>query len=206
MTNAPGQIRQLLVATTNSGKLREIAAILAGIPLALLTLEDRERVPEPDETGATFAENARLKARYYSRATGLVSVADDSGLEIEALDNAPGVHSARWYGSDYPVKFRKIQELLRARGASGSRARFVCDVAVARHDEILFQAEGTIEGVIVAEPRGENGFGYDPIFFYPPLGRTLAELDTRDKSAVSHRGKAFAALRGHLLAHPGLIG
>jgi XTP/dITP diphosphohydrolase len=198
--------RTLLVATTNPGKLREIAAILAGVPLTLLALTDCGPVEEPEETGATFAENARLKARYYAKATGLLSVADDSGLEIEALDNAPGVHSARWYGSDYAVKFRMIQELLEARGASGSRARFVCHVAVARQDEILFEAEGTVEGVIVAEPRGENGFGYDPIFFYPPLGRTLAELDVDDKSRVSHRGKAFTALRDHLIAHPVLIG
>jgi XTP/dITP diphosphohydrolase len=198
--------RTLLVATTNPGKLREIAAILAGVPLTLLTLADCEPVEEPEETGATFAENARLKARYYAKATGLLSVADDSGLEIEALDNAPGVHSARWYGSDYAVKFRMIRELLEARGASGSGARFVCHVAVARQDEILFEAEGTVEGVIVAEPRGENGFGYDPIFFYPPLGRTLAELDADDKSRVSHRGKAFTALRDDLIAHPVLIG
>jgi XTP/dITP diphosphohydrolase len=198
--------RTLLVATTNAGKLREIAAILAGVPLALLTLRDVAQVPEPEETGATFAENARLKARYYSQATGLLSVADDSGLEIEALDNAPGVHSARWQGSDYAVKFRVIQELLQARGASGSPARFVCHVAVGRGDEILFEAEGTVEGVIAAEPRGENGFGYDPIFFYPPLGRTLAELDSIEKSAVSHRGKAFKALRDHLIAHPAPIG
>jgi XTP/dITP diphosphohydrolase len=198
--------RTLLVATTNAGKLREIAAILAGVPLALLTLRDVAQVPEPEETGTTFAENARLKARYYSQATGLLSVADDSGLEIEALDNAPGVHSARWHGSDYAVKFRVIQELLQARGATGSRARFVCHVAVARGDELLFEAEGTVEGVIAAEPRGDNGFGYDPIFFYPPLGRTLAELDSTEKSAVSHRGKAFKALRDHLLAHPALIG
>jgi XTP/dITP diphosphohydrolase len=198
--------RTLLVATTNPGKLREIAAILAGVPLTLLTLDDCEPVEEPEETGATFAENARLKALYYARATGLVSVADDSGLEIEALDNAPGVHSARWYGSDYAVKFRMIQALLKARGANGSRARFVCHVAVARRDGILFEAEGTVEGVIVAEPRGENGFGYDPIFFYPPLGRTLAELDADDKSRVSHRGKAFTALRDRLIAQPALIG
>jgi XTP/dITP diphosphohydrolase len=198
--------RTLLVATTNAGKLREIAAILAGVPLVLLTLRDVAQVPEPEETGTTFAENARLKARYYSQATGLLSVADDSGLEIEALDNAPGVHSARWHGSDYAAKFRVIQELLQARGASGSPARFVCHVAVARRDEILFEAEGTVEGAIAAEPRGENGFGYDPIFFYPPLGRTLAELDPIEKSAVSHRGKAFKALRDHVLAHPALIG
>src|SRR5215212_9520181 len=106
----------LLVATTNPGKLREIAGILAGVSPTLLTLKDREPLPEPEETGATFAENARLKARYYSEATGLVSVADDSGLEITALDNAPGVHSARWYGTDYPVKFARIQELFRERG------------------------------------------------------------------------------------------
>ncbi len=196
----------LLVATTNPGKLGEIAAILAGVPLELLTLRDVAQVPEPEETGTTFAENARLKARYYSQATGLPSVADDSGLEIEALDNAPGVHSARWHGSDYAVKFRVIQELLQARGASSSPARFVCHLAVARRDDILFEAEGIVEGVIAAGPRGENGFGYDPIFFYPPLGRTLAELGSIEKSAVSHRGKAFKALRVHLLTHPALIG
>jgi XTP/dITP diphosphohydrolase len=135
-----------------------------------------------------------------------VSVADDSGLEIEALDNAPGVQSARWHGSDYAVKFQKIQELLKARGATGSRARFVCHVAVARGDEIIFEARGIVNGTIVAEPRGGNGFGYDPIFFYPPLGRTLAELEPREKSAVSHRGQAFAALRDRLLAPTDPIG
>jgi XTP/dITP diphosphohydrolase len=201
-----GTARRLLVATTNRGKLREIADILAGSPVTLLNLEDCAPVPEPEETGTTFADNARLKARYYARATGLVSVADDSGLEIEALDNAPGVQSARWHGSDYAVKFRKIQELLKARGATGSRARFVCHVAVARGDEIIFEARGIVNGTIVAEPRGGNGFGYDPIFFYPPLGRTLAELEPREKSAVSHRGQAFAALRDRLLAPTDPIG
>jgi XTP/dITP diphosphohydrolase len=188
----------LLVATTNPGKLREIAAILAGAPVRLLTLRECDPVPEPEETGATFAENARLKARYYSEATGLLTVADDSGLEIAALDNAPGVHSARWHGTDYPTKFRKIQELLRERGAAGSLARFVCHIAVAQRDRIVFEAEGTIEGEIAAEPRGENGFGYDPIFFYPPLDRTLAEIPAQQKSTVSHRGKAFAQLAGFI--------
>jgi XTP/dITP diphosphohydrolase len=201
MSDAP----TLLIATTNRGKLREIADIMSGVPLSLLTLEDRAGIPEPEETGSTFAENARLKAHYYSQQTGLVSVADDSGLEIEALDNAPGVHSARWYGSDYAVKFARIQELLRARRLETSRARFVCHIAVARQDHILFEAEGTCEGTIVAVPRGENGFGYDPIFFYPPLGRTLAELPAREKSTVSHRGKAFAALRARVLADPALL-
>ena len=191
--------QKLLIATTNPGKLKEITGILEGAPVELVTLNDFEPMVEPAETGTTFAENARLKARYYSKATGLPSVADDSGIEIDALDNAPGVHSARWYGTDYPAKFRKIQELLRQRGVSGSTARFVCHVAVADAETILFEAAGTVEGEIVAEPRGTNGFGYDPIFYYPPFGCTLAELDRERKAEVSHRGKAFRALRRYLL-------
>lgn len=189
-----GRKGTLLVATTNPGKLREIAGILAHLPVELLTLRECDPVPEPEETGSTFAENARLKARYYSEASGLVTVADDSGLEIAALDNAPGVHSARWHGTDYATKFRKIQELFRERGVTGSAARFVCSIAVAQGDRIVFEAEGTIDGEIVAEPRGEHGFGYDPIFFYPPFKRTLAEIPTDQKSTVSHRGKAFGQL------------
>ncbi len=124
-------MKEILIATTNPGKLKEIAGILTGVPIKLLTLNDLEPIVEPEETGTTFAENARLKARYYSSATGLVSIADDSGIEIDALDKAPGVHSARWHGTDYPAKFRKIQELLRERDVSGSTARFVCCVALA---------------------------------------------------------------------------
>jgi XTP/dITP diphosphohydrolase len=190
----------LLIATTNAGKLKEIAGILEGAAVELVTLNDRPSMIEPEETGTTFDENARLKARYYSHATGLVSVADDSGLEIDALDKMPGVHSARWHGTHYPTKFRKIQELLRERGVNGSTARFVCAIALADGDAILFEAKGTVEGEIVANPRGSNGFGYDPIFFYPPLGCTLAELDRERKAAVSHRGKAFKALREYLLS------
>jgi len=192
-------MQKLLVATTNPGKLREITAILEGIPFELVTLNDVAPITDPDETGETFAENARLKARYYSKATGLISVADDSGIEIDALDKAPGVHSARWQGTDYPTKFRKIQELFRERGVSGSTARFVCCVALAEGDSIVLETTGTVEGEIVSEPRGSNGFGYDPIFFYPPFGCTLAELDREKKASVSHRGKAFRMLREYLL-------
>ena len=191
-------MNKLLLATTNPGKLREITAILEGVPIELVTLNDLDPIAEPDETGATFAENARLKARYYSKAAGLVSVADDSGIEIDALDKAPGVHSARWHGTDYPAKFRKIQQLFRERRVSGSTARFVCCVALADGDTILAETTGTVEGEIVAEPRGSNGFGYDPIFYYPPFGCTLAELDQEKKAAVSHRGQAFRALREYL--------
>jgi XTP/dITP diphosphohydrolase len=189
---------KLVVATTNQGKLREINDILRSAPVELVTLDAFPDIAEPEETGATFAENARLKALYYAAATGLPSVADDSGLEIEALGNAPGVHSARWYGTDYAVKFAKIYELLAERGLRSSPARFVGYVALAHEERILYETVATVEGVIAPEPKGTNGFGYDPIVLYPPFGVTLAELDLDRKAVVSHRGKAFRALREYL--------
>ena len=189
---------KLLVATTNPGKLREIAGILAQLPVELVSLADLPPITEPEETGTTFGANARLKALAYHRATQLPSVADDSGLEIEALGGAPGIHSARWEGTDYAVKFRRIYELLDAKHARGSAARFVCSLALADEDRIVFEAEGVIDGRIADAPRGDLGFGYDPIFFYPPLGRTTAELDRDLKATVSHRAKAFAQLRDFL--------
>ncbi|MDQ3420222.1 MAG: RdgB/HAM1 family non-canonical purine NTP pyrophosphatase [Acidobacteriota bacterium] len=193
---------KLLVATTNPGKLREIAGILEHAPVELVSLDDVGEIPEPEEIGLTFADNARLKALYYHRATGLPSVADDSGLEIEALDGLPGIHSARWEGSDYAVKFRKIYELLDMKGKRGSSARFVCRVALADRGEVIFESAGVIEGVIADTPRGDHGFGYDPIFLYPPLGRTTAELDRDLKATVSHRGRAFEALAVFLKSPP----
>jgi XTP/dITP diphosphohydrolase len=190
--------RRILVATTNPGKMREIAGILEGMPVEIVSLDEFPGIPEPEETGTTFAENARLKALYYHQATGLPSVADDSGIEIEALGGAPGVHSARWEGTDYTVKFQRIYALLAERDAMRSPARFVCRVALADNGRIVFEAEGTIEGHIADEPRGDQGFGYDPIFYYPPLGRTTAELPRDLKATVSHRGKAFDQLRRHL--------
>jgi XTP/dITP diphosphohydrolase len=191
---------KLVIATSNPGKFKEISAILSGVPVELVTLHDIPEVPEPEETGRTFADNARLKALYYAKATGLLSVADDSGIEIAALDNAPGVHSARWQGTDYAVKFAKIYELLRECGAERSPARFVCRLALAEKGEVLYEAEGIVSGEIAPAPRGTNGFGYDPIFYYPPFGCTLAELDPETKASVSHRGHAFAALREYLVA------
>ena len=189
---------KLLIATTNPGKLREIKGILHDLPVEFLTLADFPDIPEPEETGATFAENARLKALYYANAAGLPSVADDSGLEVDALDRAPGIHSARWHGTDYQIKFQKIYELLGQRGVTGSRARFVAAVAFARGGRIEFECDGIVEGEIAPEPRGTHGFGYDPIFFYPPLGRTLGEVDGAAKAAVSHRGAAFRKFRSYL--------
>jgi XTP/dITP diphosphohydrolase len=187
-------MRKLLIATTNNGKLREIRGILAGLTVELLSLEAFPGVAEPEETGATFAENARLKALYYADQTGLPSVADDSGIEIDALGGAPGVHSARWHGDDYPAKFAAIYRELAARGLATSPARFVAHIAVADAQRILFEATGTVEGEIAREPAGTHGFGYDPIFFFPPYGCTLAEVEGEKKAAVSHRGQAFRQL------------
>jgi len=191
-------MQALLVATTNPGKLREIRGILADAPVELISLERYPNLAEPDETGATFAENARLKALYYHQTTGLAAVADDSGIEIDALDKAPGVHSARWHGTDYAVKFAVIYRELTARGLSTSTARFVAHIAFAERGAVEFQAEGIVEGQIAPEPRGAYGFGYDPIFFYPPYGCTLAEVEGERKAAVSHRGAAFRQLAAWL--------
>jgi XTP/dITP diphosphohydrolase len=188
-------MHRLLLATTNPGKLREIRGILAGVPVELVSLEVFPGIEEPDETGATFAENARLKALYYAERTGLPAVADDSGIEIDALDKAPGVHSARWHGTDYPAKFAVIYRELASRGLATSAARFVAHIAVAGEGRILFEAAGGVEGEIAPEPRGTHGFGYDPIFFYPPYGCTLGEVEGAKKAAVSHRGQAFRKLR-----------
>ena len=186
---------RLLVATTNHNKVREIRQLLAGAPVELLTLEAWPALAAPKETGRTFEENARLKAEYYAEATGELTVAEDSGLEIAALGGAPGVESARFGGADasYPDKFALIYTALRSRGGLESPARFVCALVCATHDRVLFEGRGTVEGRIAPAPRGEGGFGYDPIFFYPPFGQTLAEVGDL-KAAVSHRGKAFRKL------------
>ena len=193
--------KRLLVATTNRGKLREILALLAGLPFDVVTLAYYPNLAAPPEAGHTFAENARAKALFYAAGTGELTVAEDSGLEIDALDGAPGVESARFGGTatSYPEKFALVYEALRARGTATSTARFVCALALAIDGTIVFETRGTIEGHIAPEPRGEGGFGYDPIFFYPPFGRTLAEAEVIDqKSTVSHRGEAFRALRTFL--------
>jgi XTP/dITP diphosphohydrolase len=193
---------RLLVATTNPNKVREIRQMLAGTPADIVSLAEWPAVTAPEETGRTFEENARAKALYYAAATGELTVAEDSGLAIDALDGAPGVESARFGGADlsYPEKFALIDAALRAKGDRERLARFVCALALVRGDRVLFEARGTVEGRISPEPKGQGGFGYDPIFFYPPYGRTLAEAGDA-KAAVSHRGEAFRALRIFLESH-----
>lgn len=186
----------ILIATTNPGKIREIRSVLDGIPTTWLTLSDVPPVPEPLETGATFAENAWLKAREYAAATGLPTVAEDSGLVIDALGGRPGVHSARYPGATYSEKFANLYAEL-AGHPRPWHARFVAAVAFALPDNTrpAFTGEGVVEGTIAGEPRGSNGFGYDPIFVYPPSGRTGGELTRDEKAALSHRGQAFRTFR-----------
>jgi XTP/dITP diphosphohydrolase len=191
-------VTPLLIATSNAGKLREIRDILRDVPYALRSLADLLPVAEPEETGATFEANALLKARYYAGATGLLTVADDSGLEVDALDGAPGVLSARFPGDTYEAKFAHMFAQLDARGVETSPARFVCALALVRGDEVVFEARGVVDGEITRRPRGQHGFGYDPIFYHPPLGLTLAEVPIERKREVSHRGKAFQHLREFL--------
>jgi XTP/dITP diphosphohydrolase len=191
---------RLVIATTNAYKLREIRALLADAAVELASLADFPALPEPEETGATFEENARLKALYYSGrlaefvpgAPPLVA-ADDSGLIVDALDGEPGVRSARFLRDDatYPERFAEIYRRLGARPGAPRTARFVCAVAVARGGEMVFETVGTVEGEIAGAPRGSGGFGYDPIFFYAPYGATLAEVTQDQKLRVAHRGHAF---------------
>jgi XTP/dITP diphosphohydrolase len=195
-------VTRLFIATTSPDKLREIRAILGHLPVEIVTLDDVGTIPEPEETGVTFVENARLKARYYDEhLDGLpgerpLTVAEDSGLVIDALEGAPGVFSARFLRPDasYPERFAEIDRRLAFLPAGQRRARFVCAVTVVKNGTIAFETAGTVEGEIAATPKGTRGFGYDPIFYYPPYGRTLAEVSDDEKRRVAHRGEAFRRL------------
>jgi XTP/dITP diphosphohydrolase len=187
----------MLLATTNPGKVREIRRVLADTAVTVITLADVASIPEPEETSDTFAGNARLKADYYAGHTGLTTVAEDSGLAINALGGRPGVQSARYPGATYAEKFANLYAELAPYPLPWA-ARFVCSLVVVRPaasgGQILFTAEATVEGEIAPAPRGSYGFGYDPIFFYPPYGKTLGEVTDEEKLRVSHRGKAFKQL------------
>lgn len=185
---------QILVGTKNRGKVGELRKLLAGVPVELRSLDDFENVVEPEETGETFAENADLKAVYYSEKTGFAALADDSGLEVSALNGAPGVYSARYAGKD-STNAEKIARLLAELEGSDSAdrsARFVCVISLTdEKGELIFRAEGVCDGTIADEPRGENGFGYDPIFIPEGFEKTFGELSNEVKSRLSHRGKAI---------------
>lgn len=185
---------RLIVATRNQGKLREIADLLADLPVEVLSLAAFPDAPEVEEPFDTFAENAAQKASVIAREVGEWAVADDSGLEVDALGGAPGVKSARVADSD-PERIAWLLQQLHGVAAEGRAARFVCAIALASPEGIEGQWEETVEGTIINEPRGAGGFGYDPVFYHPPASRTFAEMSRREKSAVSHRGKALRAFR-----------
>jgi XTP/dITP diphosphohydrolase len=219
----------LLLATTSRDKVREIEWLLPAGLVRLVSLADLPAVDEPNETGTTFAENARLKALYYDallcdtvlsrlvRAQALggpgdldtasgptpmrvLTLAEDSGLEIDALNGEPGVRSARFVRPDasYPERFDEIYRRVGLTPDAPRTARFHCAVAVVEGGHVRHQASGTIEGLLADAPRGAHGFGYDPIFWYPPLSATLAEVSPPEKLAVAHRGHAFRAVAAWL--------
>jgi XTP/dITP diphosphohydrolase len=204
--------KKILVASTNPGKLRELREMLGG-EIEWVGLADFPGVPDIEEDGKTFAENARKKALGYAKATGLWTLADDSGLVVDALGGEPGVKSARFAGflpqrrkdtkrtkSDERriidhKNFEKVLQLLKDVPKEKRQARFVCYLCLASPDGILAEMQGELEGFICGRPVGENGFGYDPIFFVPKLNKTVAQLTAEEKNAISHRGNAIRKLK-----------
>jgi XTP/dITP diphosphohydrolase len=194
--------KTILIATTNRGKLDELTALLGTMKqdIRWLTLKDFPNLPEVTEDGATFCENARKKALGYAKATGLWTIADDSGLVIDALGGAPGVFSARYATDECDstsrcdmdrANYEKVLRLLKNIPDENRSARFVCHISLASSEEILTDATGTVEGVISHHPEGENGFGYDPIFYIQSLHKTAAQLENHEKNSISHRGNAI---------------
>lgn len=196
---------EMLVATGNSGKLREFTEALEAVGVPVFGLDALERpVPEPAETGLTFEDNARIKAEAYSLHTDRLTIADDSGIEVDALDGAPGVLSARYGGptlDDTGRNAHLLNALRTVTDPAARTARFRCCLAVAREGTTLATFDGTVEGRIVERPRGDGGFGYDPLFWYEPFGATLAEVPIERKRRVSHRGRAISLLIDALAAN-----
>jgi XTP/dITP diphosphohydrolase len=192
--------RRIVLATLNPGKVRELARLLGDLPIDLVSLVEVRGASLPAETGATYAENALIKARAAHRLTGHAALGDDSGLEVDALGGAPGLHSARFGGPglDDAGRVALLLEQLRAVPAGNRTARFRCVLALVDETGREDTVEGVAEGEIALAPRGAGGFGYDPVFFYPPLGLTFSELTERDKERVSHRGRAARAARALL--------
>ena len=192
--------RILVVGTRNEKKCREMRQLLAGLPMEVVPLSDFDGLATHEETGSTFNENARQKALAYARATGHWCVADDSGLEVPALGGRPGIYSARWGGEDGndELNNRKLMDELAAVPRDRWQARYVCVAVLASPEKVLLEAEGTCSGLITDQPAGDGGFGYDPHFYVPDHGCTMAQLSSDAKHAISHRGKALRTLREKL--------
>ena len=185
----------LVIATRNKGKTFEIRDLLKGFPINIKNLDDFGPIPEVEEDGNTFDENAYKKASFAARILGLPALADDSGLLVEALGGAPGIHSARYAGENATDEQRRAKLLQEMEEKTDRRAAFECVISIAVPTGAALTYEARCEGLITTEPVGSNGFGYDPIFYYPPLKKTFAELTMQEKSRVSHRGKALRELR-----------
>ena len=194
---------ELVIATTNSGKVKEIDKILADLPFQVVchSLVKMDVRDHPEENGKTFKENAVIKAIHYSqKLPGYYVAAEDSGLEVAALAGKPGVHSARYAGEESDDD-KNIQKLLKNLSSHQERlARFVTVVALARDGKTLQTFSGTVEGIIAHKPRGTEGFGYDPVFFYPPMQKTFAQLTSQEKNRISHRFHAFQQLKNFLVS------
>jgi XTP/dITP diphosphohydrolase len=186
--------QRLLLATTSSDKIRELRGLLACLAFELLTPPDLGLALDVEEHGATFRENAEIKARAYHAATGLLTLAEDAGLEVDALDGAPGVRSARWEGDDYRHKSRLLIRLLEGRQGRERACRYVSELALVDPHGRLHHARGSVTGRVAHEPRGSGGFGYDPVFYLPRMRRTMAELTDEQKNQLSHRGRAVRRL------------
>ena len=191
---------KVIFATGNENKLREIRQITADMDIEIVSMKDAGCYADVEETGTTFEENAYLKASAIAKKCGLPTLADDSGLEIDYLDKAPGIYSARFLGHDTPYseKNRQILETLEGVPDDKRTARFVCAISAVLADGREYVVRATMEGIIGHEIAGENGFGYDPIFFLPEYGKTSAELSPEEKNAISHRGKALRMMREKL--------
>jgi XTP/dITP diphosphohydrolase len=191
--------RKLLLGTRNAGKVAELRAILRGLDLDLVAADElADPPPDPPEDAATYAENAIFKAQTYARATGLPTIADDSGLEVAALGGAPGVRSKRYFGEDVAPAARNQMLLALLDGVTDRSARFVAIIALAQPDGQVETFDGEVQGEIATAPRGVDGFGYDPVFIIAGDGRTMAEVPRAEKNAISHRGLAGAKLRAAL--------
>ena len=185
----------LVIATRNKGKTKEIKALLEDFPVEIKNLDDFGPIPHLEEDGNTFDENAYKKASFAARILGLTALADDSGLIVEALDGAPGIHSARYAGENATDEQRYLKLLDDMEGKSNRKAAFECVISIAVPAGPALTYEARCEGLIATEPVGSNGFGYDPVFFYPPYNKTFAQITGKEKNRISHRGKALAELK-----------
>lgn len=191
----------VVLATNNEHKIREITEIMAGLPVKILSKKDFEQFPDVDETGQTLEENAILKAAETYKATGIIAVADDTGLEVDALDGRPGVYSARYAGPgcSFADNNRKLLEEMKDMPEEKRTARFRCVMAICFGLDHVETVEGSVEGLITAEIFGKEGFGYDPVFYHPAYKKTFAQMDPGEKNAVSHRGRAVRKVRDVLI-------